>query len=277
LNLQLEWLTFKGVVLRRAKEFSSRRTSLVATVLWPIPILALNLYQYAGLAHEDTITQVLSSSYGISSFSGMIILGTIIYLLYNSILWGAGTSLQQERWQGTIEPLLLTPANRMTILLASSFSSLIEGSWWIGTIFIISWLVFRIQVTVADWFAVMLALASTMIALVALGAFLGSFFILVRAADQLAAGLQAPIRYLSGVAFPIAALPSIFQLFAYMLPLTYGIQALRKAVVQHATIGDLAGDMAALYLFTAVFVVMGFLLLKRVEARAKRNGSLYSL
>jgi len=209
------------------------------------------------------------------SFSGMIILGTIVYLLYNRMLWGTGASLQEERWRGTIENLLLTPASRTTMLLAMGCSSLIEGLWWIAGVALLSWLIFGVQLAVADWLAVILALTSTMVALVAVGIFFASFFILTRAAEQLAVGLQAPIRYVSGVAFPVAALPAVAQLFAYILPTTYGIIALRGALIQHLTLLDLLWLMAPLYGFAIVLTLLARYLWRVVEARAKRTGDLY--
>src|SRR2546426_4558324 len=190
---------------------------------------------------------------------------------------GNRSILQEERFNGTIESLFLTPANRMTILLASGFSSLLEGAWWIVGVFLLSWVIFGVQPAIADWGAVIIALISTMIALVAVGVFFASFFVLTRAADQLATSLQAPIRYASGVAFPVAALPAVFQLFAYILPVTYGIDALRRTVVQQGTLIELAGTLAPLYLFTAILIVAGHFMLRRVEAQAKRNGSLYKI
>ncbi|OLC64262.1 hypothetical protein AUH73_00350 [archaeon 13_1_40CM_4_53_4] len=277
MRLEHEWLTFKGVILRHFKEFVSYRASVLATIIWPLPLLALNVYQYLGLASEQQVGQILSSKYGISSFSGMIILGTVVYLLYNRMLWGTGASLQEERFNGTIEALLLTPANRMTILLASGFSSLLEGAWWIVGVFLLSWIIFGVQPAVSDWGAVIVALLSTMIALVAVGVFFASFFVLTRAADQLATSLQAPIRYASGVAFPVAALPVVFQLLAYILPVTYGIEALRSTVVQQGTLAGLVWVLGPLYIFTFVLIVTGHFVLRRVEAQAKRTGSLYKI
>jgi ABC-2 type transport system permease protein len=277
LNLTLEWLTFKGVFSRHFREFVSYRTAVLATIIWPIPLLALNFYQYLGLASGPEVTSVLTNKYGIASFSGMIILGTIIYLLYNRMLWGTGASLQEERVGGTIEHLLLTPASRMTILLASGFSSLVEGSWWIMGVFVLSWAIFGVQLNIVDWPAVAIAIVSTMVALIAVGVFFATFFVFTRTADQLARGLQAPVRYASGVAFPVSALPAIFQFFAYALPVTYGIDALRKTVVQGDTIGNLSLVLAPLYALTFILLIISHFILKRVEAQAKRNGSLYMI
>jgi len=277
LNPELEWLTFKGVTLRHLKEFVSYRASILATIIWPLPLLALNVYQYLGLASTSQVGQILYSKYGIASFSGMIIVGTIVYLLYNRMLWGTGAWLVEERFNGTIESLLLTPSSRLTMLLASGFSSLVEGAWWIVGVFLLSWAIFGVQPAIGDWVAVVIALVSTMIALVAVGVFFASFFVLTRIADQLATSLQAPVRYASGVAFPVAALPAIFQLFGYMLPVTYGIAALRTTVIQHGTLVGLATDLIPLFVLTAILLIVGDLVLKRLELKAKKDGSLYKI
>ena len=277
MNIGKEWLTFKGVFSRHWKEFVSYKVSVVATIFWPIPLLALNVYQYVGIASGTSVSSVLASKYNISSFSGMIVLGTIVYLLYNRMLWGTGSSLEEERWRGTIEHLFLTPASRMTILLANGFSSLIEGSWWIVSVFILSWFIFGVQATVVDWFGVFIALISTMIALVAVGVFFASLFILTRAADTIATSVQSPIRYVSGVAFPVAALPAIFQLFAYALPVTYGIEALRMSLIQQQNLTQLFAVLAPLYILTIVLSSLGYYLLRVVELRAKKTGGLYKI
>ena len=277
MNIGLEWLTFKGVILRHFKEFVSYRASVVATIIWPLPLLALNVYQYLGLASGPQVDEILNAKYGIPNFSGMIILGTIVYLLYNRMLWGTGASLQEERFSGTIESLFLTPANRTTMLFAFGFSSLLEGAWWIVGVFVLSWAIFGLQPAIADWAAVAIALVSTMMALVAVGVFFASFFVLTRASDQLATSLMAPIRYASGVAFPISALPAVFQLFAYILPVTYGINALRTTVIQQGTTISLIGTLVPLYLVTVVLIVVGHFTLKSVEAQAKKSGSLYKI
>lgn len=275
MKLSKEWQIIRAIVSRNTKMFVSYKISVLVTMLWPIPILALNIYQYLGLSPPGTLSKVISNEYGIVSLSGMIIIGTIIYLLYNRLLWGTGASIQSERWMGTIDVLFLTPASRMSILLGNGISSLIEGSWWICGVFILSWMVFGIDIAVASLPAVIITLMSTMLALISLGVFFASFFILTRAAEQLAVSFQAPIRYFAGVAFPVSALPQFLQFISYMLPITYGIQALRRTVLTGATILDLLGELSLLYLFAGIFLFSGYYLLRVMENKAKKDGSLY--
>jgi len=276
LSLGKEWRTFNAVFRRNLRFFTSYSTWLIATIIWPIPLLAMNIYQYLGVASSSSVSTTLSQNYGLT-LSGMIIVGTVVYLLYNRLLWSTGNSLQQERWMGTIDVLFLTPASRLTMLLANGLSSLVEGAWWIVAIFLLNWFIFGIQLTVTSWPAVAITLVSTMIALVAVGVFFASFFILSRAADQMASSLQAPIRFFSGVAFPVAALPQALQFVSLVIPVTFAISALRATLLSGGGIVDILNQLLPLYLFTAVFLSVGYFLLRIVEKRAKKDGSLYQM
>ncbi len=273
MNLASEWRTFKAVFIRNMKLFTAYKAWIVATVIWPIPLLALNIYTYSALGTPEAVSDAFTQ-YGYP-FAGTIVVGTIVYLLYNRLLWGTGTSIQRERWMGTIEVLFITPTTKMTILLASGVSSLVEASWWIVCIFFLGGAIFGLQADITSVLAVVLSIVSTMIALIAVGVFFAGFFVYTRAADNLASGLQAPIRFFSGVAFPVDALPQMFQYVSYLIPVTYGILVLRKAILQGAGIGNILLDLLPLYIVAALFMFAGYVTLRIVERRAKSKGTLY--
>ena len=102
MSLGKEWRTFNAVFRRNLRLFTSYSTWLIATIIWPIPLLAMNIYQYLGVASSRSVSTTLSQNYGLT-LSGMIIVGTVVYLLYNRLLWSTGNSLQTERWMGTID------------------------------------------------------------------------------------------------------------------------------------------------------------------------------
>jgi len=274
LNVIKDWRTFKAIFLRNVKLYTSYKAWIIATVIWPIPLLALNIYQYKPLGTDVDISAALQN-YGVSNFAGMIIVGTVVYLLYNRLLWGTGVSIQSERWMGTIEVLFVTPTNKMIVIVASGLSSLLEASWWIVSIFFLSWALFGVQPTITSWLAVFISLVSTMAALVSIGVFFAGFFVLSRAADNLASGLQAPVRFFSGVAFPVSALPQMLQFFSYLFPVTYGISAMRKSILTGGNLGSIWLELALLYVMTAIFLISGYFTLKVVERQAKKKGSLY--
>lgn len=276
MNPSKDWRTFSAVFTRNLRLFLSYKIWWLTLIIWPLSLLAVNIYNFRAFGPDSAIQKVLSQNYGIQDFTGMVIVGTIVYLLYNRMLWGAGVTIQSERWMGTIEPLFLTPANRLVIVLAAGASSVVEGSWWVLTVFLASWLFFGVQPLVVDWLGVVLSIVATIVALIALGVFFASFFILSRAADMLASGLQSPIRFLSGVTYPVAALPALLQGVAYAIPVTYGIQALRKSLLTGGDRFTILPDIAFLLIFAAFFMLLGHVMVKLMEKRAKRTGSLYT-
>lgn len=255
------------------KLFTAYKAWIVATVIWPISLLALNIYTYSALGTTQDVSEAFMR-YGYP-FAGTIVVGTIVYLLYNQLLWGAGISIQRERSMGTIEVLFVTPTNKMTILLASGISSLVEASWWIVCIFFLGGAIFGLQPNIISVLAVLVSILSTMAALIAVGVFFAGFFVLTRAADQLASGLQAPIRFFSGVAFPVNALPQMLQYVSYLIPVTYGILVMRKSILQGANISAIWFNLLPLYIVAAIFIIAGHITLRIVERRAKKKGTLY--
>jgi ABC-2 type transport system permease protein len=274
LSLAREWRTFRAVFIRNMKLFTAYKAWIVATIIWPIPLLALNIYTYSALGTTEEVSNVFLQQYGYP-FAGTIVVGTIVYLLYNRLLWGTGISIQRERWMGTIEVLFITPTNKMTILLASGVSSLVEASWWIVCIFFLGGAIFGLQPSITSVPAVVMSIVSTMAALIAVGVFFGGFFVLTRAASDLAGGLQAPIRFFSGVAFPVDALPRMLQYISYLIPVTYGILVLRSAILQGASVTAIWVDLLPLYIVAAIFMVAGYITLGMVERQAKKKGTLY--
>lgn len=246
-------------------------------MIWPIPLLALNIYQYRALGTEQAVSSVLGQKFGMPTLSGVVIVGTLVYLLYNRLLWGTGIAIQWERQIGTIESLFLSPTSRLTVLLGTGMAAVVEASWWIGSIFAISWVIFGFQATVSSLLLFFLVLFSTILALTAVGIFFAGFFVMSRAGSQIATASQAPIRFFSGVAFPVAALPQVLQLIALVIPVTYAIQALRKVSLLSTSLLDISWELGMLYALTAVFLAAGVYLVRLTERKAKTEGTLYEL
>jgi ABC-2 type transport system permease protein len=114
-----------------------------------------------------------------------------------------------------------------------------------------------------------------MAALVSVGVFFAGFFVLSRAADQLASGLQAPICFFSGVAFPVSALPQVLQYVSYVVPVTYGITTLRECVLLGGDFGSIWVNIALLWLMSIVFLILGQITLSIVTRQTKKKGTLY--
>ena len=69
-------------------------------------------------------------------------------------------------------------------------------------------------------------------------------------------------------------LPSGLQLVSSVLPATYALRALRRALFEGADVQALGGELATLGLFAAVLLPVSALILGEALRRAARDGTL---
>lgn len=267
--------TLDAVIRRNLANWFSSKVSFISTILWPIPPIAIAIYQYLSVGQASTIRDILLRDFSISSLSGMIIVGNLVYLVYNRLLWETGASLVEEKWMGTLEALLVTTSSLRTVILGNCLSSVIEAASWIAGVTMLTSLLFGMQLVVTDILGLAIAIVSSIIGLVALGIFFAGFFVASRIGDQLSVSLQAPIRFLSGVSFPVEALPQSVRLLAYLWPSTYAIIALRRSLLSGASMFQLFSDLWPIYVSSIILVVVGYWLIAFVEKRLKAGGALY--
>ena len=161
----------------------------------------------------------------------------------------AAVPLVADREKGILKRLSATPLRRwqlvgsntlMRLLIALVQTVIIVG---VGTAF------FGVQVSGS------LLLAAVFVALgavsfLALGYVLASFTRTEEAANGITQVVQFPMMFLSGVFFPIEAMPQFLQSIARLIPLTYLADALRQVMV---------GGTAFAPLWVCAAVLLGWL------------------
>jgi ABC-2 type transport system permease protein len=99
-----------------------------------------------------------------------------------------------------------------------------------------------------------------------------------REAESLNSAIGEPINFLSGLYFPSIGIGSPFpfalQLAASLIPLTIGMDALRKSVFYANDISAVGVDLVVLAVMAAVLLVLGDKALTALENRGRRQGTL---
>jgi ABC-2 type transport system permease protein len=103
---------------------------------------------------------------------------------------------------------------------------------------------------------------------------MGCVFVLTRRGGQIFSSIQEPVDFLSGLRFPVRILPGILQSVASILPLTYGIRATRLAMIGGATLAEVWADLLTLAVMGVLLVLSSRYLVRVIERRAKREGTL---
>lgn len=258
---------FMTVMLATAwAEVQRKRAYAIEIVRWPLfPLLyfAMLLLTYR-ISGQDTV-----AGYNVEGF---LLVGAIGMVLWTSAIWTGGYAIEIERMEGTINSLFLTPSNRAAVIMGYSLGGLAMFMLPAVIALTILALLTGVQFDVQSPLAVVVAACSLIFGAVALGHVLASAFVLTRRANLWANFLQTPIYLLSGMVVAIEALPEWIQWFAAIFPIGAGMTALRDALLTGATVGDISDPLIRFAASSAALLVIGSLLLRRVENVAKRGG-----
>lgn len=204
---------------------------------------------------------------------GFTLIGQLLYSFFVSTLL-AGAWFDRERWQGTFEIMLLTPANRMAILLGNMLGVSLRYLWlMVGTIIVFTFS-FNVGFLINDLLAVFLSLALSYLALLAFGLPLAAFFIHSRRGVTLGTAAQEPVAFISGLVVPQKALPQTVAQIGYLVPLTIGLLAMRLTLLGGATLQDVRNLLLSLLVMAVAYVIFSHFLIGIAEKSAKAKGTL---
>jgi len=267
---------FTRVVLAEAMKSLKVYFFSARTLFWALALpLGNGLYLY--FLYLPFATRSVNLQFNAASFTidlvGFTIIGQLLYSFFTMMLL-AGASFDAERWQGTLEVLLLSPANRLAILLGGALANAVNYVWMLIAL-IASWIAFiQVKVFVTDFLALFASLMLSYLAMVSLGMCLETVDIYSRRGSIFTAWLQEPVMFLSGQIFPLQSMPTFLLPLSYLLPLTFGLMAVRLTLFGGASMYQVGIPLAALACMAVVFFALARLFMNYAERRAKAKATL---
>lgn len=158
-----------------------------------------------------------------------------------------------ERRQGSLERLLLAPISIRSLLVGKVLGGAVFGGMISGVMVIVSVVLFGMEVINPLLFFGSLVL--TLLTLSALGALVAVSVTEVFEAQTLSNFFRFPMVFLCGVFIPVETMPLLLQMVAYLLPLTYSVNALKLSTSQAPGLVDSLFNVGALVLF--LFLLLG--------------------
>ena len=260
---------FWWVLCGTAHRYMQRQAAYAIELLrWPLfPVLYfVALYLTYSVSGREMV-----SGYPVSGF---LLVGVLGMVLWSSNLWASGYAIEFERREGTLQTLFLSPASRSAVVLGYGAGSLIIMVGPTAIVLTSIALLLRIEFAVASVIAVILSILGMFIAAISLGYVLAGFFVLTRRANVIANFLQSPVLLLSGAVLPAQELPDTLQYFARVFPLSHGMDAVRLSLLAGATPVDVMGHLVGIVCTSTILLLVGWLLLRRVERDARDGAEL---
>ena len=147
-----------------------------------------------------------------------------------------------EKQQGTMEHLLVSPANRVALYLGRGLIPILISFATVTVGLVYAVLLFHVSIPIAALPALAVSVILTALAMVGFGLLLGGVALYLRTSIILGNIFLFIGLLVSGVNFPTSNLPLPLQYAGDALPLTWGLAAIRGAIA-----GDPLGTLGLLW------------------------------
>ncbi|HXW66467.1 MAG TPA: ABC transporter permease [Thermoplasmata archaeon] len=252
------------------------------TNAWLAPRTSLGLMRIdfvVGTIFVIPLTQMVFFAYvvelggGGASEVAFTALGNAIATVTYSSVFSVCLTTDNEKHGGTMEHLLVSPASRFALYVGRGFIPILISiaSAAVGIAYAVAF--FGVVLPPAQIPELAVSVVLTAFAMVGFGLLLGAVALYLRTALILGNIFLFLGLLLSGVNFPLAALPVPLQWAGDALPLTWGLSAVRAAVAADP-IGTVALFWGATALAGAACYGLSLGLWKTFERRALATGSI---
>jgi ABC-2 type transport system permease protein len=275
MSLATDLRTIRAVMSRDFRLTLTYRSWVINRLVGPIVWVAISVYAYIGIARPEDVQGGFAQFASDANFYGFLIVGQVIFQLFLAMTWWGGMAIERERMYGTLELIFAAPISRSAYVIGESLFGVLNSGWTVFFAAVVAGLLFTISFSIASIPVVVFVFLLTLASMLALGLFFAGLFVLSRSSGPLAMAIAAPMRFFSGTMFPVAALPTAVQAVSFALPLTYGLTAIRKALLSGGTLESVSTEVAALAVLTLICGALGLLMIRKMEEVAKMKGTLH--
>jgi ABC-2 type transport system permease protein len=206
-------------------------------------------------------------------YFAFVIVGLAVLEIMHTGLTSLANRIRQDQTTGTLEALMATPTGPSPVVLFSGAFDLLRATALGVAMVVLAQVAFGLglELDPASIGLSLLALGACVAMFAPIGVFAAAFTIVYKQTRGLVTLLSQGFALLAGAYVPLAILPEPLHTIGEILPFTWGLDALRAALLEgRAEIGRIA----LLVGFTALLLPVALWVFNRALERARRDGSL---
>jgi ABC-2 type transport system permease protein len=203
-----------------------------------------------------------------------VLLGLALLHYLSSALASFGNKIRGEQMTGTLEAMLVTPTSIGTIVVGSSLWEFVLTSVKVIAYLVVGRVFFGVIIHVDKLIPALVVIALTVLAFSGIGVLSAAFVLYLKRGDPITYLVASGSALLGGVFYPPEDMPAWLGGWSHLLPITYALRALRRALLRGAGMSELWPDIRALLLFVAVLLPLGIVAFRIAVRKARQEGSL---
>jgi ABC-2 type transport system permease protein len=265
---------FYAVLHREWMIFTRYPSWIIALLIWPLIFPMMYILTGRALSGPDgSGLEVFTQNTGATDFVGYIVVGTVVWMWQNIVLWDVGFSLRNEQLRGTLESNWLSPTWRFSYLLGHTGPQVVSMLMFITITALEFGLLFGVRLHGNLWLVLLMTIAAIP-SIYGLGFAFASLVITMKEANAFVFLIRGLVMIFCGITFPTEMLPGWMQVIAKWLPQTYLIHGMRASAFSNATLAELMPDLIALLGFGAFWMIVGYSTFIWMERRARQTGAI---
>jgi len=244
----------------------SYRLAFVLELLRSLFLLVL-MFQVGRLVDRGPPDPALGDGY----FSYALV-GVAVLQVVQTALQSFAQKLRDEQTTGTLEALLATPMSPSRVILASALYDVLAALALAAVVVVLGFVMgVRLAVTPLSLVVAAVVVVGLLVLAAALGVAVAAFTVVFKRGMAVAWAVTSALSLLGGIFYPVDLLPGPLRWAARALPFTWGLDALRAALLEaEARIGTAFAVTASAVALLAV----ALWLFRLAVDRARTLGSL---
>ncbi|MDI6618732.1 MAG: ABC transporter permease [Clostridiales bacterium] len=263
-----------AVAKKELAQMTRYPTWIIQFIVWPLIFPLIYILSAVGMAGpQKSGLAAFDSVAGTRNYMGFIVIGTMVWMWVNTVMWNFGTFLRDEQMRGTLESNWLCPIKKVDFLIGGASFSMIV-SVLLTLVSVIEYrFVYGIHFTgsVLSW---ILSFSVMIPGVYGLGTMFASLVLWVKETGAAVQLVRGSIMILCGITFPAAIMPGWMQFIAKFMPFTFGISATRTIMINGGSILDALADMLICLGEGFIYMIIGRLCFTAVENKVRNSGSL---
>lgn len=261
-----EWL---ALVRASWQTESSYRLNMALSVI-SLALVVVPLY-FVSNALQPVMASTISSQS--AEYFAFTLVGALTFSLAAASLSALPTALGSAIGRGTLEAFLATPTHP-GLLFAGMSGYTILWALLRGLVLLLAGMALGVHIALANAFTSLAILALLLLAYAGIGMVAAAMLLCFRTTGPLLSATLTVSTFFGGVYYPTHVIPTWLQKVSSVVPMTYGLRALRQSALRGASFGAVADDAARLFGETCLLVVFGSVCLAAALRYARRTGTL---
>ena len=275
-NLTRQWRTFStafSLGWQNESNWTWRPVYLLYAAIRPLALCLILYFLFMIAAKNPSTNQTFIS----------VFLGNAFFTVFMTVSGGIGWVIIEDReFFRIIKYVYIAPSNFVVYILGRSTILVMVALFSLSFVLVFGLVVLELPINAAQihWPMLIASFFLGSISTLAIGMIFAAFIMVTaKHAFLLAEGVGGAFLLLCGVIYPISFLPMGLRAFAYAMPMTYWMEATRRAFSQPPFGTTFAGwsdsmIMIVLVLTVGVSVMVSRVLFARILDYAKKTGKI---